>query len=307
MSRKGMAMAAVAGAILILSVLLILLFFLFKSYTKASSLAGDSECQSSIVAHATMIKLTTEDVVPEITCPTKYYTIISADKDKIQNYLAESLKSCWGTWGRGELEFFKKEGTLCHVCSVMDFKKKGTTIEGFNVYLNTHYLKDGQFKGMSYSEYLGSAYKGDVDEVENMNIGGESSDNVINTDSTYATIFVYAKGENDIREFLRTTANPTPVGGQPGAIIGGGVFGAAVLGIGGAVFCFVTGGAGCILTGAILGAAGGVAGAADSIAVSDDVGWVAVSVIKPYDAESLRALGCEELPVKQDLHNDKLG
>jgi len=313
MNKKALALVKVATAILILALLLVLLIFLIKARIKAGNLVEDSECQSSIIAHTTLIKALGEDITPEITCPTKYYTITSSNEDSIKRYMAESLKSCWGTWGRGELELFKQDGTYCHICSVTDFKKKDLKITGFNNYLKTQRLEDGPFKGVTYLEYLGSAYRGDFSEVENSEIGKKVSDNVIYTDSSYAVIFTYAKGEAAVREFFRNVGSKaTPLGGKPATIVGGavvwGTVGAITAVVGGIALCFT--GIGCAVTisgVAAVATGGAVAGGAVASDVADDVGWIAVTIMKPYNAEELKLIGCEISPASQDRQKEKLG
>ena len=104
----------------------------------------------------------------------------------------------------------------------------------------------------------------------------------INTDFDYATVFVYAKKKGFWSKV--TTAGAL---GTVGLVAGGTVAG------------FFTGGVGWIATGAVLlGTTGGVLGAA----IGDDVDWQAGAVLVPFDRDSnsLKELGCEMLPVKQN-------
>jgi hypothetical protein len=300
--KANLSMKAIASLVIIMALLVLLMVFLYKTRIKASSLVDDTECKSSLMNHQMLVQVASDDIVPDILCPTKYYTLTTSDKERLKFYLAESLKSCWGTFARGELELFKKEGTYCHICSVIDFKKKGMKIEGFDDYLRTAKIKEGSFKGLSYAQYLGSAYKEDYEEVENIGVGKQSSDNALNTDSTYATILVYAKGEHDLRELFQSWS-PNPIGGETGSVVGGGVLGAAIGGATALVLCLT--GFGCAIVGGALigGAIGGFLGAE----VSDDIGWVSLTLIVPYEANQLSRLKCEELPVLYDLHNEKLG
>jgi hypothetical protein len=283
----------VFGVVILASALiLVLVFFYIKVRTGTSQIIEDSECKSSIEQHAFLLRTTKETIVPEIYCPTRYYTLSGSDETQTKSELAEAMKTCWGTWGRGKLNLFKEEGYYCHMCSVINFKENDKSIPGFSKYLIDTPVKPGS--DLSYMDYLAgyASEKANPEFAEQYRNLGDIG--TIDTSKTYAVMFLYAKGNKFIKALLEgfgsltgsttTAAGGAVIGGVSGAVAGALIAkAAAVIGLG-----VSTGGA-AIVGIAVVGVAGFIWGATKA----DNLEWFALTTLQEYDAETLKQIGCE--------------
>jgi len=284
---------------LALALTLMLVFFYIKVRVGTSQIIGDTECKTSIEQHAFLLRTTKETIVPEIYCPTRYYTLSGSDETQTKSELAEAMKACWGTWGRGKLNLFKEEGYYCHMCSVITFKENDKSIPGFSEYLINTPIKPGS--DMNYIDYLANyasekASQEFADQYRNLR-----ATDTIDTSKTYAVMFLYAKGNKFIKSLLEgfgsatgsitTAAGGAVLGGVSGAVAGALIAkGVAVIGLG-----VSTGGA-AIIGIAIAGVAGFIWGATKA----DELEWFAVTTLQEYTAESLKQIGCEATIAAQE-------
>jgi len=268
--------------VVVLGVVILLIFVVFVLKAKAGTdkMIEDSDCKASIEQHALLLKLTGEAVVPEIYCPTKYYTLQGKDDEQTKKELADAMKTCWGTWGRGQVNLFKEEGYYCHICSVIDFDNANNQIPGFSDYLiNTPIVPGSSLKYVDYLAAYGSE-NADQSVIDALKQKGYSG--TIDTSKRYVAIFVYAKGEGAIKSLLD---NMDALGM---GTIGGGITGGLFLGIGTALTIGLSFTPAVIVT-AGLTIGGFVLGAANA----KDVNWVSMTVLSEYNTKSLKEIGCE--------------
>jgi len=279
--------------VLVVVLILLLTVLIIRIKGKALQILEDSECKGSIAQHMMLLRSTGEAVAAEIYCPTKYYTIPGTNDVETEHYLAEALKTCWSTWGQGKLDIFAGEGSYCHICSVIDFKDKDNTITGFDTYLKQVPFHEGT--KVSYLEYL----TGYESENADLDVLAKLQDipliDTIDTSKSYATVFVYVKGQSFLKSFYdRVDALHLGTTGG-GATVGLTVGTAAV------VATFAIGGTlGAPLVAGFL-VFEGVAGLISGYIESQNVHWTAQTMFIPYDAASLKQIGCEIAPVRQQL------
>ena len=309
--RKGsFSINKVIALIMSLAMLVILLLFLVNFRKSTLKIIEDSECKSSIAQHAFLMKTTGEALVTDIYCPTKYYTLPVQDEQETKKYIADSLKTCWGVWGRGELHLFKEEGYYCHICSVIDFKGSQKNIEGLRKYLVETPIASASggtpAETITYMDYLAgySSKKANPELVDEIEQRGFSDS--IDTSKKYAVMFVYAKGNKFIKKLFESY-DALGLGAAGGGITLG-LGAGAVTGVaaGAAVATVATGGVALVAGGLVAGivtATGGIIG----FLSADDIDWVAVTLFTEYSAESLDQIGCRISPARQDKETDELG
>jgi hypothetical protein len=291
MSKKAAGIGTLAVVAVLFALLIFMVIFAIRVGTSTNKFVEDSECAKYIKAHAFLLKTSGEAVVSDIYCPTKYYTVSGKD-DEVKYSLAEALKTCWGTWGKGQLNLFKDEGRYCNICSVVNFGKKDATITGFNDYLIKNQISTTN--DMTYMEYLTGVGSENSDpqvlaKLESVRFTGS-----IDTSKSYAVMFVYVKGVGEIKKFfdsMDVLGFGTPGGGAVTGLIAGTIGTTA-----GAIF--LASPPGWIVAG-IMGI-GVVGGAVAGIITADDVDWVSTVMFMEYSNQSLQKIGCQITPVKQD-------
>ncbi|MBN2458803.1 hypothetical protein JXB28_00830 [Candidatus Woesearchaeota archaeon] len=321
--KKAMATGFLLAGIMMIVLILLFAMLLFKVKSKALQVLDDSECKGSIASHMMLLRATGEAMVTDIYCPTKYYTIPRERDNEVMHHLAESMKACWSTWGEGQLDLFAGEGKYCAICSVIDFEEKGKTINGFDSYLKNTPYKEGATA--SYLQYL-SGFASDQADPETLSALQELPllDN-IDTSLSYANVFVYIKGESAVKEFYDSLA-PKGTGTIGGGVATGLLIGAViavgaavviitapisvpVAAVGGAAGAYASIGSATLVVGAI-GTATKTAVVVTAVStainyeiarrVSDNIYWTSHILFVPYNAESLKQIGCKITPVKQE-------
>jgi len=298
MNRKAIAIETL-GVLVVLSVLLIfIIIFAIKAATSTNKFVEDSECSKNIKAHAFLLKTSGEAIASDIYCPTKYYTLSGKNVDEIKYSLAEAMRTCWGTWGKGRLDLFKGEGYYCHIHSVIDFKDKNTRITDFSDYLaNTNV---DSILDISYLDYLTGYANEKADQAFTDKFKELRPTGTIDTSKTYAVMFLYAKGDEFIKDMLEGIGSTTAGGGAILGTLGGvatGILivkGLAVVGVSAGTF----GLGGLLIGGGAL--IGGLAGGIFGWSQANQVQWYAITTLQEYSSESLKRIGCQITPVKQD-------
>jgi len=283
MNRKAMGFGTLATIIILLVVMIVMLIIVIRTKLLAERIVEDSKCQKDIISHTLVLKLSREAISSEIYCPTQYYTLPGSNEADTKHGLAEAMKTCWGTWGKGQLDLFKDEGYYCQICSVIDFKDKTKKVTGFNQYLAETPIKSGD--SLAYIDYLAgyASEKADPTVIKNMQ---EASSQTIDTSKTYATIFVYAKGKSFIKRVFDYA------GGATGTV-GGGLASGLVVGV--MVGATIASGGTVAIVAGVITAAGGILG----FAYADDVNWASVVLLSEYNKEKLEQIGCQISPAKQ--------
>jgi len=299
MNKKAVIWGKLLSAVILLVLLLVFVFFLIKVRIGAAKMVEDSQCKSSIISHIALKKVSGEgitSITTDIYCPTKYYTLPGKTAQDTNHQLAEAMKTCWGTWGKGELDLFKGEGSYCHICSVIDFKNKDKKFGGLKDYLiNTKISPDSE---QTYMGYLAGFTSEDASPDAVKRLQENQLDDTVDTSKSYAVIFAYAKGQGFMKSMLQGIGS---ISGLPGTAGGGltaglivGVGTTALLGLGFAPAVFVT-------------SAAVVAGAALGFTVNDDDNWVSQALLVEYNEANIKEIGCQASPIKQDTEKEKLG
>jgi hypothetical protein len=300
--------ARLAIGVICIAGLIILIFFIAKVRFFSGSLVEDSKCKNSILNHVAAQKATGGDVETTITCKTNYYKAKSSNEEEAKFAMAEALKACWATWGRGEVQLFSKDAVYCHVCSVTSFDTDGKNMnaQNFPQYLATKKIDAGNGQGLTYGQYLNyfATEESETETLQNLNKLGNTGS--IDLTKSYATIFVYVRGNNYITDYLKAM-DPTGTGsgsittGIAGGVAGGalGVLtlkGLTVIGIGiGGPFTWLVGGA-------IVGATALIA-----LYAENEVDYLSMTMLREYNAEELQKIGCKIAPVAQDSQRRSLG
>lgn len=274
-------------SILVLLVVGIILLMTFGRLGKISAEHKTADmCKQTIETNA-IGRIAGIPLYDEIKCATEYRTLDTTDEKEIKKEVADSLASCWYKTGAGQYELFDAallsasgERTIqyCIICSVTEFDSAPQEITGFLNYLDENQAPAYYTKGeaMSYTEYL-QGFKTD----ENLQLlYNQETNDVIDTQYDYATIFLYAK--KDYINKVWSTVGGSALG------VGAGIIGGALI-IGG-----VTAPAGFGIIAGVIGATGGYALGAEKTA-----DWESGVIIYPYETAELKKLDCDLLPAQQ--------
>ncbi len=223
--------------------------------------------------------------------------ITSGNPDQIKKELADLYLNVCDEFYQGTLNVFgTEETTFCVIRDKISFSRKGLLITDFEKYLAENKIRNSE---LSYLEFCsGYTTKNKVfgtqelKQMENYNI---------DTNKEYAIIFVYAKGEEEIKEILNLVAGTseshiiTYIG--TGLIVGGGVL--VYTGYGSLA------GVPLIIAGKAI-AGGGLAlatvGSVLNYFTNENVGmeWASFFLIREFNEEELKKLNCEYLPSQQN-------
>jgi hypothetical protein len=303
------------AAVLAVAAILIFSIFLYNAYTALKDRMATNSCKSSIEAHSIVATGTASEMFTDIKCPTQEITIKKLKTAKAT--IAEDMHRCWYIWGEGKGQYFKGDGTFCHICSVYQFGDKGQEVRGFMNYLETEPLKvkyPGESNtGISYQDYFnGYSTPNSAKMVNNNQIQSLAELDVIDTSQKYATIFIYASGKDNIEKVLE--GNRMAVGTAGGIMIlaGTAAVGGSVAGIsaslGAALEIALAAGTATAwnpVGWVILGVTGVVAAVVGGVMMynalfnNDNPEWVSFIAFRPYDEKSLDSLGCQKLEVNQ--------
>ena len=206
------------------------------------------------------------------------------DLSKAKDTIAEDIHRCWYEWNKGDGEYFKGDGTFCHVCGIYAFNEKGKEVDGFVQYLNTQSIKvkyPGDNTGMTYINYL-APYKSAPNAPSTA--GSITTTDVLNTSKTYATIFIYSSDKSWLTKFFEGN-------GRLGTIAAGG---AVVLIAGAAVMTSAVS-----VPIAIIAAGAGSGTVVTGIIGGNDFKYAAMIRFTEYNSTELDSFNCENLAVSQ--------
>ena len=237
------------------------------------------DCAGEVALHKKISSLTKEEVLSDINCPTRDVLIKEDFSDeKTARTIAQEMRWCWDSWGKGEYQLFEEDGVFCHICSMVRFEDTNKEFSSLMPYLAEHTVGSSD---LSYIEYFSPTHFGEVFSGEDFlaSIEQQSSIPVISSSQDQAIIFYTIKGKDSLTAFserLEATvigAGATIVVGSIGAIVCTGTVLCAV----GASFSFVVG---TVVT---------------TIAnyFTDTLSpYASMMVIQPTDEESIGLLGC---------------
>jgi len=328
-NRRGI-FSQVQLAILALVAIIIFGLFVYKAYTSLSERMSVQSCKDSIAAHSLVAQGSFSEIFTDIKCPTREITIKKLSKTN--EIIAEDMHRCWYIWGQGTGQYFKGEGNFCHVCSVYQFGDKRQQITGLYNYLATNDVQVkyvGETPGIKYIDYFQGYSTPNADRKVDQDIGVPVELDTIDTSERYATIFVYASGKDAIDKMLEGERANTGVGLALFGIVGSGAsHGAAGLAAAAStaatttevtttlataefILEYTTVTTTAATTGTLLsitplgwtliGVGVLVLTGAGVYMLLDtpDPEWVAYIAFRPYNADELKALNCDQMVVNQ--------
>ncbi len=278
--------------ILVLAILFVLMAFQSKLFASMNSGSTKQICKQSVLAHD-FTKFGKVAMDTEIKCPTQEIKIKTKNQEQAKYKLAKAMYDCWDQFARGEANLFgDKETIYCSICHIISFKHKNEGLEGFSEYLTTKKVPGGN--GITYIDYLMN-----YDTPRAHEVAPETGDPIsfegdfLDTSKTYSTIFLYAKGDDNMKMIEEHFKGQTTAGkgGWIAVGVGAGGIALAVLGI-------VSNPVGwAIGIGAALFAIGTLV--YDHF-FNTDVEWSSFILFREYDVEQLKDLKCEVMPISQE-------
>jgi len=201
-NKKAFASSIIAKVIIILITAGIIILFFGHFANLFGEQVNEKTCAASVAARgASGISGELAKLKIPLRCKTDYlclsmggkciegYTKIDVKtEDDIKKQIADSMYSCWKTFGAGEINFFGG-GEGCAICSVVDFddklQQKYPNINGFMNYLAVTPVPGANY---TYTEYLTKAQKDKIIQTSESTI-----QDVIPTNTPYSIAFMFAK------------------------------------------------------------------------------------------------------------------
>ena len=214
-SKRGLLNKLVV--ILVLMVVITLAMLLFEGYVRDMYERSTERniCKTSIMMQD---KLTFKNLnlVSDIhiKCPTKEIPIDNTKKDigheQIKYIFAKEWYGVCDEFNKGNLNIFgDEEQIFCVIRDIISFKNEGEKIYGLSKYLVEESPKNSD---LSYYESCLPYKTEEIDKLyDNLDAGKEKAFNqeFIDTDKEYAIIFLYAKGEDEIKNIARAIFGTT--------------------------------------------------------------------------------------------------
>ena len=304
-NRKGLALEATLVTILFVVVFIVLLLHLQNLQPIISNSASRSLCRQSVTIHAGK---PLEVFRGSITCSPEHVLIpdsLSTEQGQLhaKQAISRALFTCWEDFGQGKLDLFTTQGVYCNVCNWIDFQDTHGKVLGLTTYLGHATVP---YRDISFLDYFSGYetphfhdYMNDPALFDAKEAG--AAPDIDDTGKRYATIFVYARGEdgiNRIKDTINDWVTPTS-SGTGGRFIGGAV--AGIVGfVGGGIgpfLLFGTGPVGWITSGLASVTVFGLTLHTFS-SYTDKPQWMAFPRVVPYTPESFQKLGCQRLEVK---------
>jgi len=297
MNKKAITKNYLLSLILVVVFIFIMMLFLSEYSKKVDTGTQKEICKDSVLMHGAT-KLGDYALDTDIKCPTQELKITSQDPEKIKYQMAKAMYDCWDQFAQGKLNLFGDEETIyCNICHLITFKHKNQEITGFQEYLATKAIPGKG--GITYLDFImnyetpnsaGVIPEMDESQQESFNEG------IIDTSKTYATIFAYAKGQDQmtkIKNHLSGSTTPGEIGIAVGATAAGTVMviilASNPIGWGVAAVAIIVGTIVYATTQLIT-----------FFFSTDNVPeWASFIIFKEYDAESLDSIGCEYIPLDQ--------
>jgi hypothetical protein len=263
----------VAVLVLITAAIIVGVVILSAMNDGANRKLDDIDCGTQVMAHAIADTATGGKALSTIKCPTRMITLDTTSEEEVKAAVAEQMRACWKSWGRGRLNLLgKNESILCHVCaSITTPNVKELT--GLPHYLDTHDVSSGG----SYTTYLSGKTSGELYKPEDL---PKLASAKLSTDKPVAVIFYHVKGLDWVDRLKNNVV------GNPGASATGGAvsLGYAASLVGGPV------------TIGIAGVVGAGAGVATSLFGTERPSTASIVVVRPMDRAALDDLGCAVNP-----------
>ena len=295
-SNKAMGWSFIAIILVVITLLLVLLLFQQRVAELYQNLFNKNTCKSSVKSQdITTIKNLA--LGSDIKCPLQRIEIKEKSPEKIKEGLAKIYYNVCDEFGQGQLNLFgQRETTFCVIRDRVTFKYKDIKIDDFAKYLAETQIPG---KGLTYSEFCSgfetergkNIYQDTLPQFYNV---------PIDTSKDYSVIFVYAKGEEQLRELgsflVGTSEGHATMYIGAGLVVGGGIL--IYTGAGSII------GVPLVIAGKIIAAGGTVAlvgGGILNYFTNPDLKkeWASFFLIREFDEQELKKLPCEYLPAEQ--------
>lgn len=284
-------------AILIVFLVFLVLMLLFEGQLRdlIASQTAKNDCKASVYKHAAA-HLKMFDFSTEIVCPPENKTVTgNEDEQKLQ--IAQLMYNCWDQYGKGKLDLFKEDDVYCAICSWIRFDQKNSRIADFDKYL---YTTNVPGKDYSFMDFLNGYETPRARELVGSIVQQPASDTTIFTDKKYSVIFVYARGDDTIRQFFSNFVSsksfPFIIAGGMLYVAGGALTATGVGGLPGlALFAL---GKLVMVAGTTTTAGALTITSVDTWLKTDKAQHAAFVALREYSSSELQQLGCKTLPVK---------
>lgn len=291
--------------VIVTVILTIIILALGMWYGLTRDTVDDEACRVSVENHARLMSFGLPTKNEDIHCPAKEITL--SKNDDSRRLLAEDMKRCWKNYGKGDLNLFgtvidkngnvkeEEEGLFCSVCSIIE-PKDNIKIKDFSDYLMKTKVKGGQETYMSYLTHYETTDANVLDQYGSVkkvdSIDGDTF--TMSKDKAYATIFIYAKGEDYIKNYINIGKNVAA--GLEGVTIGVGIIKVGILANAIPVVGTAAGWGLIAIGGAV--SLGSITYAIVSGWIDDaDAEWYSEVVLRDYSPDLLKKLNCTKIPV----------
>jgi hypothetical protein len=166
--KKGMEKEYIIGGIIIVIIVAMAFFWIFKSFVFAQEIDWQT-CRESVIlragdANSDAVKAAQEQLVP-FKCKTQVLKIDYQNVSKAMNEIATILARCWYTYGEGKLLIYEdrfRDPRMQFICARIYFDNRVVKFykDNFHGTNFRKYLSDGKMpSGISFSEYIfGQSY-----------------------------------------------------------------------------------------------------------------------------------------------------
>lgn len=308
LTRKGISRSMVIFLVIML-ITIIIVFALFTKWSKATDYMAKKEmCKNSVYLNA-ISKMGGKEyfrLSPDIKCQTNFLTLnynpnTPVGETAIKITIADLMADTWEVFGEGKLDLFRGPEIYCVVYSVIEFdeKYKDKEVTGLTEFLMTQKKPN---TAITYMDYLHARSESDslnllekIKSQKQINLEGQK----IELSKKYATIFMYAKGRNYVKEMTETVSNMASSKGNIILIAGG----AALFTSGLVLDATIIGlplGAALHSVGATMVTIGTAWTMLETyIKTDEEVEWASFVVFREYNKEELDKLNCTNFPVVQ--------
>lgn len=285
--------------ILIILLVIVGIMFMFQERIKElySKLINKNACESSVKAQDLLAIKNLEAISVDIKCPTQLIEIKEHNPEKVKQEFAKLYYDVCDEFGQGKLNLFgERETTFCVIRDLVTFKNKDLGITGLSKYLDEAKIPG---KPVTYFQYCAGHKTDRAQQLLGDIYHSSLEKEVIDSKKTYAIIFLYAKGDDEIKhvyDFMVGTdeAHLTTYAGLGTVAIGtaliyagGGISSTGILSIVGVPLVIL----GVKIT--------GVGAIWNYIKTDLNPEWASFFLIREYNPEELSKLNCKFLPAEQ--------
>lgn len=296
-NKKALGWEAILAILVVIVTIIIILLFQARLKEIYTNLTSKNICKSSVKA-MDVVSIKNIAISSDIKCPLQRIEIKEKNPEQIKREFARLYYNVCDEFGQGSLNLFgKRETTFCVIRDKITFSQKDAIINDFGKYLAEENIPGQQ---LTYAEFCSGYKTGRAVELFKDQELAQFSEMPIDTNKEYAVIFVYAKGEEEIREIIKflfgTSESHIAMYIGAGLVTGGGLLvytgKGAVLGVP------------LVIAGKAI-AGGGLALFSGASLVNYftnenlKMEWASFFLIREFNEDELKKLPCEYLPAQQ--------